>query len=100
MEQGKIKDFTETDKIDRVRRAHTQRHTSTDEDAVKKVAKHSNSKSMVCQYYNLGTCSQQNTYETKRVLYRHICSFCFVKSGENFQHTESDCRNKQKSKKQ
>ena len=29
MEQGEIKDFTETDKIDRVRRAHAQRHTSS-----------------------------------------------------------------------
>ena len=85
MEQGEIKDFTETDKIDRVRCAHAQMHTFTDPYTVKKVARHSNSnsKSMVCQCYNLGTCSQQNTLETKGVMYRHVYSFCFAKSGKN-----------------
>ena len=86
MEQGEIKDFTETDKIDSVRRAHVQRHTFGDQDASKKPAKHTHSKAMACQYYNLGTCSQQN----------HVCAFCLAKTGKNFPHTESHCRNKQK----
>ena len=56
MEQGgEIKDFTETDKIDRVKRAHAHRHTIGDQDANKKPAKHTHSKAMACQYYNLGT---------------------------------------------
>ena len=76
-----IKDFTQTDKLYRVMRAHAQRHTSTEQEAIKKVANHSNSKSMVCQYCNSGTCSQQSTHEMKGVLYIHGCSFCFAKSG-------------------
>ena len=36
MENGEIKDFTETDKIDRVRHVHMQRHTFNDQDASKK----------------------------------------------------------------
>ena len=39
MEQGEIKDFTETDKIDRVRRAHVQRHTSSSQDTSKHASK-------------------------------------------------------------
>ena len=84
MEQGEIKDFTETDKIDTVRHVHAQRHTFTGQDTVKNAAKRSTSKSMVCQYYNSGTSSQQNTHETKGVMYKHMCSFCFAKSGKSF----------------
>ena len=91
MEQGEIKDFTETDKIGRVRRVHTQRHTSSSQDTSKHASKRNNTRSMVCQYYNAGTCSHQNSHETKGVTYRHICSFCFSTNGKNFQHTEVTC---------
>ena len=84
MEQGEIKDFTETDKIDRVRHAHVQRHTSSTQDTSKHASKRNNTRSMVCQYYNAGTYSQQNSHETKGVTYRHVCSFCFSKNGKTF----------------
>ena len=74
MEQGEIKDFTEMDKIDRVRHTHAQRHTSSSQDTSKHASKRSNTRSMVCQYYNAGTCSQQNSHETKDVTYQHVCS--------------------------
>ena len=48
MEQGEIKDYTQTEQIDRVRREHAQRHTSTGKDTVKNASKRNNSKSMVC----------------------------------------------------
>ena len=84
MEQGEIKDYTETDKIDRVRHAHAQRHTSSSQDTSKHALKHNNTRSIVCQYYNAGTCSQQNSHETKGVTYRHVCSFCFSKKWKKF----------------
>ena len=96
MEQGEIKDYTQTEQIDRLRRTHVQTHTSTSQDTTKNVSKGNNSKSMVCQYYNSGTCVQQNTHESKGVMYRHVCSFCFTKNGKNFQQTEIHYRNKQK----
>ena len=99
MEQGEIKDFTETNKIDRVRRAHAQRHTSSSQDTSKHALKHNNTRSMVCQYYNAGTCSQQNSHETKGVTYRHVYSFCFSKNGKKIQHTEVNCQNKATTKK-
>ena len=79
MEQGEIKDFTVTDKIDRDKRANAQRHTIKDQDVSKKPAKDTHSKAMACQYYTSGTCSQQNTHKTKGVLYQHGC-FCSVRS--------------------
>ena len=75
MEQGKIKDYTQNVQIDRVRHAHAQRHVSNGNDIVKNIAKRGNSKSMVCQYYNLANCSQQSTHKTKGVRYRHVCSY-------------------------
>ena len=99
MEQGEIKDYTQTEQIDRVRHVHAQRHTPTGQDTTNNVSKRNNSKSMVCQYYNSGTCSQQNTHKTKGVMYRHVCYFCFTKNCRNFQHTEVQCHNKQKTKK-
>ena len=59
-------------------RVYAQRHTPTDQDIqnnVSKVAKPYTSKSMVCQYYNSGTCSQRSTHEAKGVTYRHVCFF-------------------------
>ena len=97
MEQGEIKDFTKTDKIYRVRRARAHRHTSSNQDS-KHALKRNNTRSMVCQYYNAGTCSQQNSHETKGVTYRNVCSFCFSKNGKNFQHMEVTCRSKAKTK--
>ena len=67
-----------------VRHAHAQRHAFNDQDAGKTSSKHTQSKSMVCQYYNSGTCSQQNTHETKGVLYKHVCSFLFYKEWNKF----------------
>ena len=44
-------------------------------------------------YFNQGTCNQSKTYETKGMLYRHVCSACFT-NGKTFNHSEIDCKNK------
>ena len=36
--------------------------------------------------FNQGTCSYSATHETKGVLYKHVCSFCFT-SANKFSHT-------------
>ena len=96
MEQGEIKDFIDTEKIDRVRCAHAQRHTFDDPYVNKNSSNHTHSKSRVCQYYNAGICSQQNSHEMKGVPYKHACPFCFAKSGKYFALIETNYRNKQK----
>ena len=71
MEQGEIANFSCTDHIDRVRRAHAQRHVIGNQNADKLFAKKSKAtKSMPCQFFNAGSCLHPQTHETKGVLYK------------------------------
>ena len=79
MEQGEVRDYSQTEKIDRIRRANAQRHNVTTFGTQNH--KKSNSKqmkSMPCNYYNAGTCSHSKTHETRGVLYKHVCAACFA----------------------
>ena len=95
MEQGEVKNYTDTEKIDRIRRANAQCHLAPS--PVTKTFKKQNqkmNKSMPCTYYNQGTCSFSRTYDTKGVTYKHICAACFVLGGKTYPHPEHECRNK------
>ena len=99
MEQGEIRNFSESEKIDRIRRANAQRHMpqtqgKTQNNGTKAAQKYS--KTMPCQFFNQNTCSFQKTHETKGVLYRHVCSTCLEKFGKSFAHSDLDCKNKLK----
>ena len=85
MEQGEISDYTEVDKIDRIRRAHAQRHTTVANPASN--TKKQSQKSMPCQYYNNGSCS-----ENRNMVFKHICASCYKKLNKQFNHPESECR--------
>ena len=99
MEQGEIANFSCTDQIDRVRRAHAQRHVIGNQNADKLFAKKSKAtKSMPCQFFNAGSCLHPQTHETKGVLYKHVCSACFTKNGKNFPHPEAECRKNKQAK--
>ena len=74
MEQGEISDYTQTEQIYRVRHAHAQRHVTNSQDFVMNGSKLNNTKSMVCHYYNSGTCPQESTLETKGS-YTQACVF-------------------------
>ena len=54
MEQGEISSWLETEKIDRVRRAHAQRHSTGQGSAQRAQDKHSSAKTATCVYYNKG----------------------------------------------
>ena len=95
MEQGEIAGWLDTDKIDRVRRAHAQRHVAAHSTAVRSEKGHTSSKSIPCVYYNKNSCVQKATHETKGVGYRHICSSCLSKDGKQFAHPQSECRKSQ-----
>ena len=99
MEQGEIEDYSKIDQIDRVRRAHAQRHTQNvpqKSSTSDKKFVHKQQKSMPCVYFNQNTCSFSKTHETKGILYRHVCSSCFSTAGKNFPHMEIECRQKNK----
>ena len=100
MEQGKVTSWSETEKIDRIRRANAQRHVVSTQasSASQKFRKGQNSqksvKSMPCVYYNDNSCNFNKNHETKGVFYRHICSSCFAQDGKVNAHSALDCKQK------
>ena len=99
MEQGEVKDYSDTFAIDRIRRANAQKPVPNTQiigtghvGSSKKYSKVT--KLMPCTYYNQGSCLQNKSHETRGVLYKHICASCFATTGHTFSHTETDCKNK------
>ena len=96
MEQGEVKNYTETEKLDRIRRANAQRNTFSSTNDPQNSQKKTKGKVLNCSYYNQGTCVHQRSHDTKGVTYRHIYAFCFQQLGKTFNHSEPNCRNKNK----
>ena len=97
MEQGEVKNYTDTEKIDRIWRANAQCHLAPS--PASKTFKKQNQKtgkSMPCTYYNQGTCLFNRTHDTKDITYKHICAACFALGGKTYPHPEHECRNKNK----
>ena len=42
-------------------------------------------------YYSKGVCSQEQTPETKGVLYKHVCVSCWSKDGKTYHHPQIEC---------
>ena len=88
MEQGEIKDYTQTDSIGRIRRAHAQRHgPPSTRNLSKNTTKCDKNKTMICYFFNQGSCLLHSSHETKGVLYKHVCNHCFTKMARLF-HTQ------------
>ena len=104
MEQGEVTSWSETDKIDRIRRANAQRHvirTQTNSGSQKfrkNLSSQKSVKSMPCVYYNDNSCNFAKNHETKEVFYRHICSVCFAQDGKVNAHSALDCKQKKRQK--
>ena len=95
MEQGDVKNYTDVDKIDRIRRANAQRHIAPSANlSNSKKNNQKTSKAVPCTYYNQGTCSFVRTHDTKGVTYKHICAACLAVGGKTYPHPENECRNK------
>ena len=96
MEQGEIASWSETDKIDWIRRAIAQRHVcgSLNNTGGQKLKKQSQTSqkginSMPCVYFNNNTCTFNKYHERKGVFYRHICSSWFTQDGKVSTHSAS-----------
>ena len=96
MEQGEVKNYTETEKLDRIRRANAQRHVANTSEEVSNFQKKTKNKVLTCSFYNQGTCIHQKSHDTKGVTYRHICAHCFQQFGKTYPHSEQNCRSKTK----
>ena len=100
MEQGEVTSWSETDKLDRIRRANAQRHvvpTQTNSGSQKfrkNQVPQKSVKLMPCVYYNDNSCNFNKNHVTKGVFYRHICSSCFAQDGKVNAHSVQDCKQK------
>ena len=83
-----MKNYTDTNKIDRIAQRHLSPSTSS--------PSQKSNKSMPCSYFNEGTCSCARTHDTKGVTYKHICAACFPMGGKTYPHPEHECRSKNK----
>ena len=89
--------WVETDKVDRFRRAHAQRHaTGVQTSATRSVSKKPNTTynkgSMICKYFQEGTCRFPTHHKTAGQFYRHVCENC------NGTHTIKICTQKMPAK--
>ena len=69
------------DHIDRIRRAHTQKHMSNRSGWVKPLD-HSGRKPWYCKNYQIGECSHSRDHEFNGQIHKHICSFCLAGGGK------------------
>ena len=91
MEQGSLH-WEDLDRIDRIRRAHAQKHVSS-RSGWSKTLDHSNRKPWCCKRYQIGTCSHPRDHESNGKIHKHICSFCFAE-GRQVGHPEKECPHK------
>ena len=96
MEADRIS-WNETEKIDRIRRAHAQRHvTATGTSATRsftKKSKNIQSKSgLNCKYFQEGTCRYPSHHRSAGQFYRHVCETC------DGLHMTKNCSQKSNSK--
>ena len=88
MERGSV-DWTQTHIIDRIRRAHAQKHKSNHR---QNWGKNENSKRpWYCKLYQNGLCSHNRDHESGGKMYKLICAHCLVQ-GRQAAHPEKDCR--------
>ena len=87
MEEGKIQ-WTDTHKIDRIRRAHAQRFTQPNSQSSQKK---SDNKGMPCKFFQKGSCQHKTDHESGSNFYKHICSIC-ASQGKEYRHAAKDCR--------
>ena len=93
-ERGTVS-WRDTNRIERIRRAHAQKHhnTSTKYGLKAEFAK----KPWFCRFYQNGTCQYQKDHEYNGKLQKHICAFC-LSQGKTLGHPEKDCTAKRQAK--
>ena len=90
MERGSITWF-DTDRIDRVCRAHAQKHSNPQkQNWVKGGGGEFYRKPWFCKNYQTNSCQHQKDHEVNGKIHKHVCAFC-LNSGRILAHSERDC---------
>ena len=91
--EGDRLNWGDTDKIDRIRRTHAQRHITPQNSATRSFGKKSkamaNKKGLICKYFQEGTCKFQGSHRSAGQFYRHVCEVC------EGAHASKSCTQKQ-----
>ena len=80
MEADRVK-WSETEKIDRLRRAHAQRHISHNQASAtrsfgKKLKNSGNKTGVNCRFFQEGNCKYPSHHKTAGTFFRHVCENC------------------------
>ena len=92
MERGSLH-WEDSDRIDRIRRAHAQKHVQSKQNWGKNETK----KPWFCKNFQTNNCTFPRDHETNGKLHRHICAFCLT-NGKHLNHSEKNCTNKNQTK--
>ena len=86
MERGVLK-WADTSLIERIRRAHAQKHSVTKQNWGKN---QENKRPWFCKQFQSGACNFFRNHEVSGRLHRHICAYC-LSQGRQLVHAEKDC---------
>ena len=89
MERGSVT-WTNTSRIDRIRRAHAQKHQVGRENWGKKDSEAK--KPWFCKSYQFGQCTFSKDHEQGGRMHKHICAHC-PSLGKILAHPQKDCNN-------
>ena len=92
MERGSL-DWENTDRIDRIRTLHAQKHVSHQKTSWQK--NENKQRSWFCKFYQNGTCQFSTDHEVGGRIHKHVCAYC-LNSGKQLSHLEKDCMRKKK----
>ena len=79
--------WKDTARIDRIRRAHAQKHSVVGKTWTKS---DKSQKPWYCKQFQTGVCVHSKDHEVNGRLHKHLCSFC-LSQGRYLGHAEKDC---------
>ena len=87
LERGTVT-WNDSHRIDRIRRAHAQKHVSNSAKTWGKSEQ--KRKPWYCKFYQNGTCTHNKDHKVGGRLHRHVCATC-LQEGKVLAHPEKDC---------
>ena len=93
MEEGNWVKLLNSDKLDRLRRAHAQKVVNGNPSNGQNNKSKGESLGVPCKYFQSGKCSHKVDHTSNGQLYCHICSHCYS-TGKCFSHPLKECRNR------
>ena len=86
MESG-VLTWADTSRIERIRRAHAQKHSVTKQNWGKN---QENKRPWFCKQFQSGVCNFFRDHEVSGRVHKHICAYC-LSQGRQLVHAEKDC---------